>query len=155
MHIFHWELEWKTAKMKPHWSCCTIWGYLAGKCVIHQQALGDTETLNGLITFLLLIISPTHAEMEHSQNLRESCNILLYSLWLPQCVISWGYLKYYYVKLGRKGCTEKQRNGKDSYRQKELIFAIKILEVCMEKFTKFEKFYYHKTSTYLVYQKPL
>ena len=40
------------------------------------------------ITFLFLIITPTHGEMEHSQNLGESCDILLYSLWLPQCVIS-------------------------------------------------------------------
>ena len=36
-----------------------------------------------------------------------------------------------------------------------LNFAIKILEVCMEKLTKIEKFYYHTTSTYLVSQKPL
>ena len=39
--------------------------------------------------------------------------------------------------------------------KKGLIFVIKILEVCVEKLTKFEKFYYHTTSTYLVYQKPL
>ena len=42
-----------------------------------------------------------------------------------------------------------------SYRKKELNFVIKILEVCMEKSTKFEKCYFHTTSTYLVYQKPL
>ena len=46
-------------------------------------------------------------------------------------------------------------NLRHSYRKKELNFAIKILQVCMEKLTKFEKFYYHTTSTYLVYQKPL
>ena len=33
----------------------------------------------------------------------------------------------------------------------KLNFVIKILEVCMEKLTKMEKFYYHTTSTYLVF----
>ena len=46
-------------------------------------------------------------------------------------------------------------NLRHSYRKKESHFVIKILEVCMEKLTKFEKFYYDTTSTYLVYQKPL
>ena len=40
------------------------------KCIVHEQALGDTETYNDL---LITLISPTHGEMEHSQNLRESC----------------------------------------------------------------------------------
>ena len=53
--------------------------------------------------------------LNHSQNLRESCDILLYSLWLPQCVTSWGFLKYCYIKLGRECYTKKQRNGTDSY----------------------------------------
>ena len=46
-------------------------------------------------------------------------------------------------------------NLRHSYRKKELIFLIKILEVCMEKLTKFENVYYHTTSTYLVYQKTI
>ena len=44
---------------------------------------------------------------------------------------------------------------KTSNRKKESNFVIKILEICIEKLTKFEKFYYDTTSTYLVYQKPL
>ena len=53
-------------------------------CAFHQEALGDTETYNDL---LIILISPTHRETEDSQNLRESCENLLYSLWLSQCVI--------------------------------------------------------------------
>ena len=40
-----------------------------------------------LLLSYFLLLSPTHGEMEHSQNLSESCNISFYSLWLPQCVI--------------------------------------------------------------------
>ena len=39
--------------------------------------------------------------------------------------------------------------------KKGIKFCHQKLEVCMEKLTKFGKFYYHTTSTYLVYQKPL
>ena len=41
-------------------------------------------------------------------------------------------------------------NLRPLYRKKELIFVIKILEVCMEKLTKFEKFNYHTTLTYFI-----
>ena len=40
-----------TAIMTPYWSCCTIRGYLAGKCVIHKQVLGVQKPR---IAFLLL-----------------------------------------------------------------------------------------------------
>ena len=46
-------------------------------------------------------------------------------------------------------------NLRHSYQKMELNFVNKILEVCEEKLTKFKKFYYHTTSTYLVYHKPL
>ena len=65
------------------------------------------------------------------------------------------YYYYYVATLNHKTVQLTIVNLRYSYRKKESNFDIKILEVCMEKLTKFEKFYYHTTSTYLVYQKPL
>ena len=68
------------------------------------------------------------------------------------------YACYYYYRVATLNHNRARLsivNLRHLYRKKELIFVIKILEVYMEKLTKFEKFYLHTTSTYLVYQKPL
>ena len=62
------------------------------------------------------------------------------------------YYYYYVATLNHNRARLTIVNLRHSYRKKETNFVIKILEVCMEKLTKFEKFYYHTTSTYLVYQ---